>query len=154
RDVVDAVVDQPAGGSARGGGVNLIALKDVTPTALRKSVLLGLAKQMGQEMAAVRGAALRQSALLTPSPKYLDEDELFEPHRRGEIVVAAMMNAFLEVWAGRLKALGQVKKGFLDRSRVVEEGANAADYLLTMSIRALDYSMPVHAEYHDYLSAL
>src|SRR5262249_16697102 len=32
--------------------------------------------------------------------------------------------------------------------------ANAADYLLTMAIRALDYSMPVHAEFGDYLSAL
>ena len=34
-----------------------------------------------------------------------DQEEFFEPHRRGEILVAAMMNAFIEVWAGRLKAL-------------------------------------------------
>ncbi len=65
-----------------------------------------------------------------------------------------MMNAFLEVWAGRLKALGQVTRGHLDRARVVEEGASAADYLLTMAIRALDYSMPVHMEFRDYLCAL
>jgi hypothetical protein len=154
RDVVDAIVDRPAGNNAGGGAENLIASKDVTPAALRESVLLGLAKEMGQEMAAVRGAALRQSALLKPSPKHLNEEEFLEPHRRGELLVAAMMNAFIEVWAGRLKALGQVTKGHLDRSRVVEEGAHAAAYLLTMAIRALDYAMPVHAEYRDYLSAL
>ena len=102
----------------------------------------------------MRGHALRQSAKLTPSPKYLDEEEFLEPHRRGEILVAAMMNAFVEVWAARLKALGTVTAGHLDRGRVVEEGADAADYLLTMAIRALDYSMPVHMEFRDYLSAL
>jgi hypothetical protein len=154
RDVVNAIVDRPAGGGNATASPNLIALKDVTPAALRQSVLLGLAEEMGQEMAAVRGAALRQSALLKPSLKYLNEDEFLESHRRGEILVAAMMNAFLEVWAGRLKALGQVTRGHLDRGRVVEEGANAADYLLTMAIRALDYSMPVHMEFRDYLSAL
>jgi hypothetical protein len=154
QDVVNTLVDRSAGRSARGAGANLVALDDVTPQALRQSVLLGLAEEMGQEMANVRGAALRQSAVLVPSPKYLTQEEFFEPHRRGEILVAAMMNAFIEVWSGRLKALGEVTKGHLDRSRVVEEGANAADYLLTMAIRALDYSMPVHMDYRDYLSAL
>ena len=37
---------------------------------------------------------------------------------------------------------------------MVEEGASAADYLLTMAIRALDYSMPVHMEFRDYLTRL
>jgi hypothetical protein len=152
RDVVDAVLDRPsANGSA---GSNLIARKDVTPAALRRSALLGLAEEMGQEMAAVRGDALRRSALLTPSKKYLEQEEFFEPHRRGEILVAAMLNAFLEVWSARLRTLGEVTRGHLDRGRVIEEGANAADYLLTMAIRALDYSMPVHMEFRDYLSAL
>lgn len=153
-DVVDTLVDRSAGAGQRAAAGNLVALEDVTPEALRNSVLLGLAEEMGQEMAEVRGAALRQSALLTPSPKYLGDEEFEEPHRRGEILVAAMMNAFLAVWAGRLTALGQVTKGHLDRNRVVEEGAAAADYLLTMSIRALDYSMPVHMEFRDYLCAL
>jgi hypothetical protein len=153
-DVVRAVVDRPTGGVAGVAGDRLIALKDTTPAALRRSALLGLAEEMGQEMAAVRGAALRQSALLKPSPKYLEQEDFFEPHRRGEILVAAMMDAFLEVWAARLKALGEKRSGFLDRDRVVEEGASAADYLLTMAIRALDYSMPVHMEFRDYLSSL
>jgi hypothetical protein len=157
-EVVKAVVDLPAGGEAPAPGSRrngeLVSVKALTPDALRRSALLGLAKQMGQEMSAVRGHALRQSALLDPSPDHLEEDEFQEPHRRGEILVAAMMNAFLAVWAGRLKALGQVTPGHLDRARVVEEGAGAADYLLTMAIRALDYSMPVHMDFRDYLSAL
>jgi hypothetical protein len=154
RDVVDAVVDRPAGRADAAAARNLVALTDVTPKALRESVLFGLAEEMGQEMAGVRGHALRQSARMEPSAGYLGEDEFQEPHRRGEILVAAMMNAFIEVWAARLKSLGTVVKGHLDRSRVIEEGANAADYLLTMAIRALDYSMPVHMEFRDYLSAL
>jgi hypothetical protein len=151
REVVEALVDLSAAGR-RGAARGPVALADVTPAALRRSALLGLAEQMGQEMEQVRGEALRQSARLTPSKEYLAREEFFEPHRRGEVLVAAMMNAFLEVWSERLEALGRA--GPLDRGRVAEEGANAADYLLTMAIRALDYSMPVHMEFGDYLSAL
>jgi hypothetical protein len=42
----------------------------------------------------------------------------------------------------------------LDLQRVVEEAAKTADHLLTISIRALDYCMPVHLTFSDYLSAL
>jgi hypothetical protein len=152
REVVEELVDRSAAGRGGAAGNSRVALADVEPAALRRSVLMGLAKQMGQEMQQVRGAALRQSAQLTPSKQYLSDEEFFEPHRRGEILVAAMMNAFIEVWADRLEALGKTRT--LDRSRVVEEGASAADYLLTMAIRALDYSMPVHMEFGDYVSAL
>ncbi len=151
-DVASLLIDRASGGNVAAGGAQ-VATNKVTPEALRESALLGLAEEMGQEMATVRGSALRQSAKLIPSPKYLDLDEFQEPHRRGEILVAAMMNAFIEVWAGRLKALGEVAPGQLDRARVVEEGATAADYLLTMAIRGLDYAMPVHMEYRDYLSS-
>jgi hypothetical protein len=65
-----------------------------------------------------------------------------------------MLNAFLEVLDARFKTLGEVEGGFLDLGRVIEDAADAADYLLTMAIRAIDYSVPVHMEYRDYLSAL
>ena len=153
-EVVKLLVDRTAGdrdGRATGHRLKAAA---VTPAALRESTLLGLAKEMGQEMADVRGAALRQSALLVPSPKYLEQEEFFEPHRRGEILVAATMNAFIGVWSGRLTALTQTATRDMDRDRAVEEGAAVADYLLTMCIRALDYCMPVHMEFRDFLSAL
>jgi hypothetical protein len=153
-DVVKAVIDRRAEGAERAPHATLIAARDIEPDRLRESTLAGLAEQMGQEMADVRGAALRQSAKLTASPRYKDEEEFLEPHRRGEILVAAMMNAFITVWSARLKAIGPIERGYYDRARVVEEGAAAADYLLTMAIRALDYSMPVHMEFRDYISAL
>jgi len=156
KDVVRAALDHgdAAGAAAAGSSGRLIASKFLTPERLRRSILFGLAEQMGEEMSAVRGRALRKSAELKPSKEHVNAPEFMEPHRRGEILVAAMLNAFIGVWSKRMRSLGEVRRGHLDRERVVEEGANAADYLLTMSIRALDYCTPVHVEYCDFLSAL
>ena len=159
RDVVRAVLDRTLSGAKRPAGRgrgrrDLVRPQDVTQEALRESLLFGLAKQMGQEMSAVRGGALRQSATLTPTPTLLREDEFQEPHRRGEILVAAVMNAFIGVWTERLTTLGKIDNRYLNRDRVVEEASDAADYLLTMCIRAMDYTPPVHLEFGDFLSAL
>jgi hypothetical protein len=152
KEVVATGLNLLAGG---GEGVsNLLLAKKLTVESLRRSILLGMAEEMGSEMSAVRGQPLRRSAELKPSKKYLDDPVYFEPHNRGEILVAAMMNAFLAVWVDRLRPLGLIKGRYLDRERVAEEGARAADYLLTMAIRAIDYSTPVHMEFCDYLSAL
>jgi len=131
-----------------------IPREKLKPEALRETALLGLADQMGQEMSASRGDALRRSAKLRPSPDYLSSPDFQEPHLLGEVLVAAMMNAFLEVWVHRLSGLGEVAQGALDRQRVAEEGAHAANHLLTMSIRALDYCPPTDIEFRDFLSAL
>jgi len=131
-----------------------IATKNTTSEALRKSMLLGLAKEMGRELPAMRGDVLRRSVELVPSRSYIKDPEFTEPHRRGEIFVAAMMNSFIKVWSKRLESLGQVAPGRLDRGRVVEEGSMVADYLLTMVIRALDYAPPVNLEFCDFLSAI
>ena len=132
----------------------LIAREQVTAKALRQSLLFGLAEEMGEELSLVRGQALRRSVELLPSRTYIKSQEFDEPHRRGELLVAAMMNAFVEVLVNRLQALGRVQGNSLDRSRVAEEAAESADYLLTMTIRALDYTPPVHVEFPDFLSAL
>src|SRR5262249_10785894 len=118
-----------------------------TVAALRKSALLALAQQFGSEVSGVRNGVLRRSAVLKPSRDYISKPEFAEPHRRGELLVAAMMNAFLHVWVSRLEA----RHG---RYRIVEEGACAADHLLTMSIRAIDYCPPTDIEFRDFLSAL
>lgn len=131
-----------------------ISTRALTLNALRQSMLLGLAKEMGQELPMIRGNVLRRSVQLVPSRDYIKQEEFLEPHRRGEILVAAVMNAFLSVWVRRLSSLGEVARGYLDRGRVVEEGASIADYLLTMVIRALDYTTPVHLEFCDLLSAI
>jgi len=121
---------------------------------LRRSFLVGVADEMGQELKKVRGNPLRNSALLKPSPRYLEEDEFKEEHRRGEIFVAAMLNAFLEVWRHRLWDIGLEERISIDRDRVVKEGAEAASHLLTMAIRAIDYAPPVDLQFGDFLTAL
>jgi hypothetical protein len=130
--------------------INANALK---PDVLRAAIG-SLADQVGEEVNNVRGQPLRNSMLILPGRNYLEEEEFMEPHRRGEILAAAMMNAFLEMWSKRLEKVGEKKKGMLDRSKVVEEGADVAATLLTSAIRALDYCPPVHLSFGDYLSAL
>jgi hypothetical protein len=154
RDVVKAVLDRGLRQAAPPGGGRLVHQRSVHPDALRQSLLLGLAEEMGQEISSVRGQALRRSVTLEPSPAWSQDNDYLEPHRRGEILVAAMMNAFLGVWTRRLESLGRIQGVYLDRERIAEEAADAADYLLTMSIRALDYTPPVHVEFPDFLSAL
>jgi hypothetical protein len=100
-----------------------------------------------------RIGALRRSVALEPDPKILTRLEFLDSHRRGEVLVAAISRAFLQVWTDRLKALSPGSSRSLDRDRAAEEGANIADQLLTMVIRALDYTPPVHLEFGDFLSA-
>lgn len=127
--------------------------KQVSPASLRKTALFGLAEQMGEEIDAVRGDALRRSAEMGPGKQWIEDREFQEPHRRGEILVAAVMNGFLEAWTKRLqltKLEGQTRHAL---RRVAEEGSEVASALITMWIRALDYMPPVHLEFGDALSA-
>ena len=133
----------------RGRTVDTRAL---TPAALRRSMIFGLAHEVGNEIGSVRGQPLRRSLELQPSPHYLGLEEYQEPHRRGEVLVAAMLTAFIDIWVARLRALVE-KRSTVDRARAVEEGKDIADTLLTSAIRAIDYAPPVDLEFGDYLSA-
>jgi hypothetical protein len=114
----------------------------------------GLADQVGEEIAGIRGKPLRRSMDLQPGTNYGALPAFRESHRRGEILSAAMMNAFVRMWGRRLQKLGEKQAGRVDRSKVVEEGADIADCLLTSAIRALDYVPAVHLSFSDYISAL
>jgi hypothetical protein len=130
-----------------------ISAKAVSPEALKQSILMGVAEQFGQELSGVRGNALRRSVTLEPGHDYLRDAEFEEPHRLGEVLVAAIMNAFLNVWGARLEPYFRGrKKG--DWRRAVEEGADVADQLLTICIRALDYCPPTDLQFGDFASAL
>ncbi len=135
------------------GGRKSLADKEVQPEALRRTALFGLAEQMGMEMDVVRGDALRRSAEMTPNRNWLTDAEFEEPHRRGEVLVAAVMNGFLEAWTRRLQAAKAKDQTTHVVQRVAEEGADIAAALVTMWIRALDYMPPVHLEFGDALSA-
>ncbi|WP_223262806.1 hypothetical protein [Sphingobium sp. SCG-1] len=126
----------------------------LTEASLRQSALFGLAKQMGTALSGIRGQALRRSVELVPGRDYLSDPEFLEEHARGELVVAAMLRAFLAIWVQRLSRLGTIGPGQKNLSLVIEEGARAADHLLTIAIRAIDYCPPVDLSFSDYLSAL
>ncbi len=154
--VVERILDLSGGDAAP---ARRIAVRKLTEPYLFGG-LLGLAEEMGSEIQGVRGAALRRSGLLEKSPRwYRTEVEYQEPHKRGEILVAAVLHAFVGAWRTRLEALGNEidplgGTGSLDRKRVVEEGATLASTLLTTAIRALDYAPTVDLKFGDYLSAV
>jgi len=138
----------------RGIAYDMIHASDVSSEALKNHALFGLAEEMGQEMEGVRGGALRRSATLPIDPALRDSAEFLEPHRRGELLVAAVLQSFIAAWAERIKCgLTAHKDQVYSLARVAEEGADIADVLVTMWIRALDYMPPVHLEFGDALSA-
>ena len=58
------------------------------------------------------------------------------------------MNGFIEAWSERVLTSGTRRCETTFRSaRVAEEGADIADRLATMWIRAIDYMPPVHVEF-------
>lgn len=134
--------------------LKLIKSSKLTPDTLGKQAFLRLAEQFGQELSSVRGDALRHSVRLKPSPRLLRQEEFQEPHRRGEVLVAAIAQALLKVWCKRLEPLGTRYNQPLNRAVVAEEGATAAKQLLQIAIRALDYLPSVDMTFGDYLSAL
>lgn len=155
KEVVGALMDRPLEGGRRAGaaGRDRLAREDATVERLRGSVLMGMAEELGREMSPIGRSALRHSAGLEPTRDLLAR--YTEPHDRGEILVAALLHAFVEAWAARLAAFFRDRRTrFVDRARAAEEGARTADYLLTVAIRALDYAPTVHMEFSTYLSAM
>lgn len=148
KDIVGQLLDMST------GAAKLVDERHLSAKAIRKSVLLGLADEMGQELSRMRGEALRRSVELPAGKPYMSMPEYQEPHRRGELLVASVMNAFVEIWISRLEKIGYLAGRKKDRSLVVEEGGRVAAHLLTMAIRALDYCPPTDINFSDYLSAL
>lgn len=151
-DVVDELLSKNGATKSKTG--DALSANQVSIKAMRKSLLLGLAEQFGDEVKTVRGQPLRQSLLIKPSKSYLNSDEFQEPHRRGEILVAAVLNALLGMFDSRVKSLDAGQSGLYNRKRVVEEAAKSASHLMTIVIRALDYCAPVHLTFQGFLSAL
>lgn len=136
-------------------------LKDrLDPKSMRTSFLASLAEEFGravkgESLSEMRGGALRQSAAMEPDPGTYERERVRAGvHKFGEVLVAPVINAFLEIWWKRVQPLDPVNGGRIDLGRAVEEGVSAASHLLSMCIRALDYCPPVNLTYGDYLSAL
>jgi hypothetical protein len=129
-----------------------IADAGVEPEVLKEEALFGAAKQLGATLEGDRSKALRRSVELEPTTTWRDDPSYDEPHRRGEILVAAVTQTMLGMWVNRLQALRH--GGGLDRDRAAEEGAKAARHLLAMCLRAIDYSPPVEFEFADFVDAV
>ncbi len=124
---------------------------------LRRSALFRLAEEMGRDLQEHRGKALRGSLGIKARRDVLDGREFEPPHRRGEVLVAAVLTALVRAWERRLRELGATTIGRDEATavrRIAQEGAAAADYLLTLAIRALDYAPPIDLRFGDYLSAM
>ena len=102
-----------------------------TVGALQDGILFGLGEQFGDEIRGVHGLSLRRSVALRPNPGLLRMEKYQEEHDRGEILVAAILHAFLAVFRTRLESLGRAARGHLPVARIAEEGADIAGRLLT-----------------------
>jgi hypothetical protein len=150
-EVVNYAVSHVTKKARKRGTVDVATL---TIQALQDSVLLGLGEQFGEGLSGVHGSALRRSVRLKPSKSLKDRAEYREEHARGELLVASILRAFLSAYRARLLTLGLTADGRLPAERCAEEGADIAERLLTMSIRALDYTPPTDITFDDYISAL
>jgi len=147
-DVVRALLH-----NTRAGG-ECVYVKDLEVDKLRSTALLGLAEQFGREASRYRDDCLRRAVQRPPRKHALQDASFEESHRRGEILSAAVLNSFIHVWAARLSTWLPKTENKVRVERVVEDGADAAEHLLTMCIRALDYCPVVDITFADFLSAL
>ncbi|MEZ2127643.1 MULTISPECIES: hypothetical protein [unclassified Sinorhizobium] len=129
-----------------------------------RSLLSGLARQFGT--ATGRDGALRE-AIDTPvggEPAMLSED-MTEPHERGAILVAAVFEAFLSIYDKRtsdLFRIAGIRPGIQPVhdlhpdlvARLTREASKAAEHVMRMCIRALDYLPPVDIRFGDFLRAI
>jgi hypothetical protein len=129
-----------------------IADRTVTDQELKKNALFTLAEQVGSALKDERGSALRDSITLRPSTRWPSDPQYGEPHSRGEILVWIILESLAGIWRQRL---GDITfGGSVSLARAAEEGATAAQHLLGMCVRAIDYLPPVEFEFPDFLAAL
>ena len=129
-----------------------IADQSVTDQELKHNALFTLAEQVGSVLKDERGSALRDSITLKPSTRWASDARYGEPHSRGEILVWIILETLAGIWRKRLRDI--TFAGSVNLARAAEEGATAAQHLLGMCVRAIDYLPPVEFEFPDFLGAL
>ena len=118
----------------------------------RSGLLSGLAGQFA------KGTTGRPSLreFIKKDPKPTDLEDAVEAHERGAILVAAVFDAFLSIYTARTEDLLRLSGirvgsgGYLHpdlTARLTKEATKAADHVLRMCIRALDYLPPVDVRF-------
>lgn len=122
-------------------------------------LLSGLAGQFAQGTTG-RGS-LRDYIDRQPDPDLLEGT--IEPHERGAILVAAVFDAFLTIYGARTGDLLRMSGADVGGgarlhpdlvARLTREAGKAADHVLRMCIRALDYLPPVDVRFGEFLRAI
>ena len=149
REVVSAALDLKISPKTK-----LIRTERLTVKALKEGVLLGLAKQVGETMYGTHGVALRRSIKIPADPRLANSPQFRESHRRGELLAAAVLGAFLKIWKERIDQFGEKTEGKVNRQGVVDGAVETAERLLTIVIRALDYCPPNDLLFGDFLSGM
>jgi hypothetical protein len=121
--------------------------------------------EIGQEFGKAIGlhGALRKYINRKPDASLIDKTT--EPHDRGSILVAAVFSSFLSIYTRRTEDLfriategtGVLRPGAIHPDlvdRLADEARTAAQHVLTMCIRALDFCPPVDIDFGDYLRAI
>lgn len=136
----------------------------------QQSLLGQLAQQFGHGIG--RYGALRDAIGSVENGKWkpteptpADYKNATEAHDRGAILVAAVFDAFLNIYRRRSADLlrlatqgtGVLPPGDIPHdlvNRLAQEASKTASHVLNMCIRALDYSPPVDMTFGDYVRAL
>jgi hypothetical protein len=136
----------------------------------QENPLVDLAFQFGQAMGSL--GALRSALGVSVAGKPVstaasrsDYTSVFEPHDRGSVLVAAVFDAFLQIYRIRSADLirlatggtGVLPPGNIPSDlvqRLAKEASKVAAQWLNICIRALDYCPPVDITFGDYLRAL
>jgi hypothetical protein len=133
----------------------------------QRSLLSNLARQFGEAIG--RYGALRDGLdeidPETGLPDPTAVGRVVEPHERGAILVAAVFDAFVTIYRGRVADLIRLVTGDGSRfpnndlhpdlvQRLTAEANKAAGHVLRMCVRALDYLPPVDVTFGDFLRAL
>jgi Subtilase family len=136
----------------------------------RQNILGELAQQFGQAIGhygALRSAIgkVEDGQWKPAQPKPTDYQNATEAHDRGAVLVAAVFNAFLDIYKARGADLvrlatggtGVLPEGAIPHdlvNRLAQEASKTAAQVLNMCIRALDYCPPVDITFGEYLRAL
>jgi len=98
-------------------------------------------------------------------PSQTDYRDATEPHDRGAVLVAAVFDAFLQIYKRRTRDLLRLATGGTEIlaagaipadlvNRLAQEASKVARHILDICIRALDYCPPVDMTFGEYLRAL
>jgi hypothetical protein len=126
-----------------------------------RNPLVQLAQQFGEARGMNQG--LRSALGTEPVPE--DMQTVFEPHRRGSILVAAVFDAYFSIYLRRTLDLFRIFRsgggnlGVQDvpaplARRLADEASRTAELFFKICVRALDYCPPVDITFGDFLRAV